>query len=77
MGKGGGTAVCTSPKSALGNIGIVFDSRIPNKLFINCLHFVAVEDRLLITLDVTDTSCKQTIELAYLDPEGKYKSPCV
>ncbi|XP_076114143.1 histidine N-alpha-methyltransferase-like [Mytilus galloprovincialis] len=29
-----------------------------------------VEDRLLITLDVTDTSCKQTIELAYLDPEG-------
>ncbi|XP_052067310.1 uncharacterized protein LOC127706691, partial [Mytilus californianus] len=31
--------------------------------------FVAVEDKLLITLDVTDTTCKQTIELAYLDPE--------
>ncbi|XP_052067313.1 histidine N-alpha-methyltransferase-like [Mytilus californianus] len=29
-----------------------------------------VDDKLLITLDVTDTTCKQTIELAYLDPEG-------
>ncbi|VDI08534.1 Hypothetical predicted protein [Mytilus galloprovincialis] len=27
-------------------------------------------DKLLVTLDITDTSQKQTIEFAYLDPEG-------
>ncbi|CAC5362707.1 unnamed protein product [Mytilus coruscus] len=28
------------------------------------------DDKLLVTLDITDTFQKQTIELAYLDPEG-------